>query len=60
MPPRNLLVLRRVASHALDRQKRAIREQTEAVETLEGALARIDRETKQPWVVRQREYRGLG
>jgi phage shock protein A len=46
MRRRDLLVLRQTAGHALDRHKRGVREQMEAVEALEGALARIDRETR--------------
>jgi hypothetical protein len=46
MRRRDIDVLRRVANHALDRDRQAVREQTEAVEALEAAVERIERESE--------------
>ncbi|MEK0084982.1 hypothetical protein [Benzoatithermus flavus] len=45
MRRRDVEMLRRVASHALDRKRQAVREQTEAVDVLEAAMARIEQES---------------
>jgi hypothetical protein len=47
MRRRDIAMLRRVAGHTLDERRQAAREQSEAVDALEAAIARIEQEEGQ-------------